>query len=399
MRILYVAARLPDALVRGYEVRAFHQLRVLARRHRVTLVAYTVGAPRAAALARLRELCAEIHTVPLGLAGMAAGVGHGLLSGRPLQTSIYDTPRMRHLIHRLLGEARHDVVHVQMARMAALLDDEIGTPRVVDLIDALSLNMARRRAFDHGPVRWLAALEGRRLERQERALCRTWDRALVASEVDRRAIGEFPNLLVNSNAVDLARFVPHAEARRPSAIVFSGNLGYFPNVDGAVWFARAVLPLIRAEVADATLSIVGARPSRAVRELAELGSHVELLGQVPDLAPFIARARVAVAPLRAGSGQSLKILEAMASGTPVVATPRAVEGLAVTDGEHLLLAGDERRFAAHVVHLLRDAAAADALALAARRLVEARYDWQASVAALEAIYEEIAAKPCASSGS
>jgi glycosyltransferase involved in cell wall biosynthesis len=270
---------------------------------------------------------------------------------------------------------------------------------VVDLIDALSLNMARRHVFDRGATRWLAALEQPRLERHERLLCSTWDRALVASEADRRAIGDFPRLVVNSNAVDLARFVPQAEPRRAHAIVFSGNLGYFPNVDGIVWFARAVLPLVRTEIPDATLSIVGARPARAVRELESLGSHVELLGQVPDLAPFIARARVAVAPLRAGSGQSLKILEAMASGTPVVATPRAVEGLDVIDGAHLLLAEDAPHFAAHVVRLLREPAAADVLARTARRLVEARYDWQTSVAALEAIYETIATGTCSSSGS
>jgi sugar transferase (PEP-CTERM/EpsH1 system associated) len=398
MRILYVAARLPDPLVRGYEVRAFHQLRVLGRRHRLTLVAYTTGRPREAALARLRAFCAEIHAVPLRLTGMAAGLGRGILAGRPLQTAMYDTPAMRAVLHGLLAERRHDVVHVQMARMAALLDGAASPPRVVDLIDALSLNMARRRALDRGPTRWLATLEKPRLERQERLLCRTWDRALVASAADRRAIGDFPNLLVNSNAVDLRQFTPGPIARRPGSIVFSGNLGYFPNVDGIVWFAREVLPRVRADVPDARLTVVGARPARAVRALEALGAHVELLGEVPDVAPYIARAQLAVAPLRAGSGQSLKVLEAMACGTPVVATPRAVEGLAVEDGVHVALADDAARFASQVTHLLRDAAAAEALARRARALIEERYDWEASVAALEAVYREIAG-PCGSSGS
>jgi sugar transferase (PEP-CTERM/EpsH1 system associated) len=391
MRILYIAARLPDRLLRGYEVRAFHQLRLLGPRHRITLIAYSEGAPRPEALARLGEFCAEIHTLPLGSLGMAAGATRGLLSGRPLQTAIYDTPRMRRTIHAILAERRHDVVHVQMARMAALLDGAAGTPRVVDLIDALSVNMARRRIFDRGPTRWLAGLEEARLARHERELCRTWDRALVATEVDRAAIGDFPNLIVNSNAVDLGRFAPRECARARDAIVFSGNLGYFPNVDAAVWLAREILPRIRADVPGATSTLVGARPARAVRRLAAPGAHVAVLGPVPDLVPHIASASVAVAPLRAGSGQSLKVLEAMACGTPVVATRRAVEGLAVADGTHLLLADDADTFARQVVRLLREPGLARRLAGAGRALVESRYDWETSVAALDAVYAALAA--------
>ena len=399
MRILFVANRLPDPLTRGYEVRAWHQIRLLARRHAITLVAYTSGTPRPAALARVHALCAEVHTVPLGVAGMAAGVLRGIRTGRPLQTSIYDTPRMRRLVHGLLREGQHDVVHVQMARMAALLDGVATPPRVVDLIDALSVNMARRGALDSGPMRWLAAREQSRLAELERTLCRTWERALVASEADRRAIGDFPSLRVNCNAVDLDRFVRRTGPRRAHAVVFSGNLGYFPNVDGAVWFAREVLPRLRAEVSDVTLTLVGARPARAVRDLAALGSHVELLGEVPDLAPYIGRATVAVAPLRAGSGQALKVLEAMACGTPVVATSRAVEGLDAEDGVHLRIADDATSFADAVTALLRDADQRQRLADAARALVEARYGWETPVAALDAIYEEIAGASCGSSGS
>ena len=399
MRILFIAARLPDPLTRGYEVRAWQQIRLLARRHAITLVAYTFGNPRPAALARVHALCAEVHTVPLGLPGMAAGVLRGLTSGRPLQTAIHDTPRMRHLVQRILRERRHDVVHVQMARMTALLDGVATPPRVVDLIDALSVNMARRRTLDRGPTRWLASVEQSRLADLERTLCRTWERALVASRADRAAIGDFPNLRVNSNAVDLEHFVRHTGPRRERAVVFSGNLGYFPNVDGAVWFARELLPRVRTAFPGTTLTLVGARPARAVRELAALGPHVELLGEVPDVAPYIGRASVAVAPLRGGSGQALKVLEAMASGTPVVATSRAVEGVDATDGVHLRIADDAAAFADAVVALLRDAGERQRLADAARALVETRYGWDVPVAALEAIYAEIAGGSCGSSGS
>lgn len=398
MRILFIAARLPDPLTRGYEVRAWHQIRLLAHRHRITLVGYSVGTPRPAALARLRALCEEVHAVPLGLAGMAGGALRGLWSGRSLQTSIYDTPGMRRLVRGLLAERRHDVVHVQMARMAPLLEGVASPPRVVDLIDALSVNMARRGALDRSLTRWVASREQKRLAEQERRLCATWDRALVASEADRRAIGDFPRLLLNSNAVDLAHFVRRNGVRRTHDVVFSGNLGYFPNVDAIVWLAREVLPRVRARVPETTLTIVGARPARAVRALAALGPHVEVLGEVPDVAPYIGRASVAVAPLRAGSGQALKILEAMACGTPVVATSRAAEGIDARDGLHLRIADDTEAFADAITGLLRDRDAASRLADEAYRLVATRYGWPSSVAALEAVYAEIVA-PCASSGS
>lgn len=399
MRILFVANRLPDPLTRGYEVRAWHQIRLLARRHAITLVAYTAGAPRPAALARVHALCADVHTVPLGLAGMAGGVLRGLVSGRPLQTSMHDTRAMRRLLHGILRERRHDVVHVQMARMTSLLDGVATPPRVVDLIDALSLNMSRRGALDRGPTRILATIEERRLAELERTLCRTWDRALVASQADRAAIGDFPNLRVNCNAVDLEHFTRRTGPRRTNDVVFSGNLGYFPNVDAAVRLARDVFPRLRAELPDATLTLVGARPARAVRALASLGPHVEMLGEVPDVAPYIGRASVAVAPLRAGSGQALKVLEAMACGTPVVATSRAVEGLDAVDGVHLRIADDDAAIARAVAALLRDAAERRRLADAARTLVETRYGWDVPVAALEAIYAEIASGSCGSSGS
>jgi sugar transferase (PEP-CTERM/EpsH1 system associated) len=398
MRLLYVAARLPEPLVRGYEVRAFHQLRLLARRHRITLLTYVSGAPAAGAMERLSELCDEVVVVPLRLAGMAAGVARGLGAGLPFQTAMYDTPAMRREVHRLLAERRHDVIHVQMPRLAALLEGDAPLPRVIDLIDALSVNMARRRDLDRGITRWLAGLEAERLARYERALCATWDRAIVASEADRRAIGDFANLVVVSNAVDLERFPLQRGARTPGTIAFTGNLGYFPNVDAVSWFAREVLPLVRAEIADATLTVVGARPTRVVRALEGLGPHVRVVGPVADLASYIGRARVAVAPIRAGSGQSLKVLEAMACGTPVVATSRAVEGLAVEDDRHLLVGDDAGSFARQVVRLLRDEDLARRLASEARRRVEERYRWEASVDELDALYESLGTTRCASSG-
>jgi glycosyltransferase involved in cell wall biosynthesis len=213
---------------------------------------------------------------------------------------------------------------------------------------------------------------------------------LVVSAAERAALPAAGDVRVVPNGVDPAAFPYREDARPPARLVFGGNLGYFPNVDAAGWLARDVLPRVRAAVPEAELRLAGARPARAVRALAAV-PHVSLAADVPAMAPELAAATVAVVALRAGSGLQNKVLEAMAVGTPVVATPRAAAGLEVRSGEHLLLAEGAEELAAAAVVLLRDPGRARALARAARALVETRYRWEDSAALVEAAWVAAAA--------
>lgn len=390
MRILFVAARFPSPARQGFQVRAHHQIRLLAPHHRITLVAFAPHEPSREARADLGRHCEEIVTVPLGRAEMLAGLARGMLNDRPLQTALYETPAMRRVVQRLLAERRHDVVHVQLARMARHVEDAT-LPVVVDLVDALSLNMERRAARDQGPARFAAALEAKRLRRYEQRLCRTFAHATVVSPVDRAAIGDFPNLSINPNGVDLACFPFALGGRDPDRVAFTGNLGYFPNVDAIEWFVREALPRIRHRRPGTTFVAAGTRPHRRIRALASDAAGVSLQVDVPDVGAVLASSTVAVAPMHAGSGQPLKILEAMACGTPVVATTLAASGLDAEPGRHLLVGDDPESFAAAVVRALDDADLQRTIAVGARRLVEERYVWERSVAALETIYHSIAA--------
>jgi glycosyltransferase involved in cell wall biosynthesis len=143
---------------------------------------------------------------------------------------------------------------------------------------------------------------------------------------------------------------------------------------------------VHAVLPEAELRLAGARPARAVRALASR-PKISLAASVPAMAPELAAATVAVVPLRAGSGQQNKVLEAMAVGTPVVATPQATGGLDVVAGEHLLVAADAPGLAEAALGLLRDPARARALARAARALVERKYRWEDSAAGVEAAWQ------------
>jgi glycosyltransferase involved in cell wall biosynthesis len=343
-------------------------------------------------LAALAELGVRVLTVPLHAGWMAAGIVQGNFRGLPLQVGLYDSPRMRTVIRDALRQEAYDLVHVQLARMATYLRDVHSLPRVVDLVDALSLNMARRSRHDRGLGRWGAHIDSKRLRRLEKAICTSVDRTLVGSRLDAETLGWPPRLTVVANGVDLTEFPYRRTGREADTVIFSGNMGYFPNVHGALWFGQAILPVIARAIPGIRFQVVGARPHPTVRRLASVDPRVSVMGRVDHVSPHLLRAAVAVAPIRAGSGQPLKVLEAMASGTPVVTTSLVAASIEARAGEHLLVADEPDALAHHIVQLLRDPDLADRLAMNGRRLIEERYTWEHSVGALENIYRSVLGK-------
>jgi glycosyltransferase involved in cell wall biosynthesis len=258
---------------------------------------------------------------------------------------------------------------------------------VVDLIDALSETVGGRARRARGLRARVLAWESARLRRAEASLLASGKPCLVVAERERLALGGAARVV--PNGVDTAAFAYREDGRPGARLVFGGNLGYFPNIEAAAWLAREILPRVRTAVPEAELRLVGARPARAVRALAAR-PHVSLAAGVPAMAPELAAATVAVVPLRTSAGLQNKLLEAMAVGTPVVATPQAAGGLAVRPGEHLLVAENADDLAAAAIALLSNPARARTMARAARALVERCYRWEDSAAGVEAAWHAAA---------
>jgi len=386
LRILFLTARFPWPLHRGDQLRAYHQLRLLGPRHRLTLACFRDGPVPPAGLAAVSAACERVVTVPLAGAAAAAGLARGAFSPLPFQVSLHRQPRMRRALRELAAGDPFDLVHAQLVRVAPFAE---GFPaaRFVDLVDALSLGMRRRSAQHRGPLRWLAALEAERLLRYERRVCASVEGACVVSGAEREAIGAPSSVGVVPNGFDPGElpFVP--DGRTPATVVFTGNMGYFPNANAACWFAERVHPLVRRSVPGARFVVVGARPAARVRRLARRDASVSVVGPVDDMRPHLRSATVAVAPMQAGGGQQFKVIEAMASGAPVVASPIGAEAFDAARGGALLVAGTPEEFAAAVVSVVGDPALAGRLAAQARRFVESHHTWEASTARLEALHE------------
>jgi len=160
-----------------------------------------------------------------------------------------------------------------------------------------------------------------------------------------------------------------------SSCIFVGAMDYLPNIDAAVWFARDIWPAIRAKHPDAEFRIVGRKPAPEVQRLADLPG-VNLIGQVPDVRPFVAESTVAVVPLRLARGIQNKVLEAMAMGKAVISAPPALAALKAVPGSHLLSASTPDDWVNEVSGLFSDANRCHELGAAARRFVEEHHHWE-----------------------
>jgi glycosyltransferase involved in cell wall biosynthesis len=239
-----------------------------------------------------------------------------------------------------------------------------------------------------------------KLARYEATAMRDCDLVLAVADEDRAtlcALAPGACIGVVPNGVDTTFFSRAAIDRERAGtlqfaaptLVFSGTLDFRPNVDAVTWFAREVLPRLRAQLPQLRLLVVGKRPAPALRQLADTGAVV-LTGEVADARPFIAGAAVYVVPMRIGGGVRLKLLEALALEVPVVSTAMGAEGVAgLRAGEHCLLADDPAGFAAAILRLLGDAALGPRLGAAGRALVCERYDWRAIIPRLEALYADL----------
>lgn len=390
INICFVTPRFPYPVDKGDKLRIYHQLRVLSARHELTLLSLTDEPISEAARAELAGFCRIAVVAKLTKVSAAFNLARALVDRRPLQQAYYTSPAFGRGLSTLIASERFDVIHATYGlRLAPYLEGIDPTRVVLDLTDAQSLGLRSRRDRKRPPMRWLYDLELGRVERSERELARRFPHVVVTAEADRAEL-DARSVMVVRNGVDLGRFAYTRDGRARDLVVMTGNMGYQPNVDGALWFAAHVWPRVLERRPTARWSIVGARPAASVRAL-DARDSITVVGAVDDLAARLRGAAVAIAPILCGAGIQNKVLEAFASGTPVVATSFANQGVQARDGEELLIADEPDLFAEHVVTLLENRERGQALAHSAHLFVAENFTWEAHATQLERIYERIAA--------
>lgn len=387
--LLFLSQRLPYPPTKGEKIRAYHELAWLARRYDVHLGCLADDPADIAHAEALRPLCRDMHVAPIDPRLAKLTCLTGLLTHEGLSVTYFRNRALAAWVRRVMTSVRPAVTFVYSSNMMPYVLDLPRSGRLIaDLVDVDSAKWQALAEADQGPMRLVYRREWRRIAALEDRIVREADLSVLVSDAEAALLaGRIPayaqRVRAVSNGVDYGFFDPSGFAPpQPEALpefVFTGTMDYKPNADAVAWFATSILPLVRAAIPDAGFRIVGANPSRQTRALGDLPG-VAVTGRVADVRPFLAQATAAVAPMRIARGIQNKVLEAMAMARPVVVTPDALEGIAATPGQDVILADTAERFAEACIGLARGQAQGAAIGAAARARILRNYDWDACLA-------------------
>jgi glycosyltransferase involved in cell wall biosynthesis len=398
MRILYLTPYVPS-LVR---VRPYQFIRHLAELgHEVTLICLAGKDEEPEALVELRHRCREVVAVPTSGRQAAFQALRALPAGLPLQAAYGAS-------EALVAEARrradsHDVVHIEHLRGSTYGPPLRDHPLLLDAVDCISLLFERalRQGTSLGG-RARALLDLARTRRAEGRYGATFPQVIVTSPEDRQALEQLrtpgdpaAEITVIANGVDLGAFAPAPpEGRQPATLLLGGKMSYHANEAAALFLGHEIMPLIWRARPDVRCLIVGRDPTQAIRALGG-DARIVVTGAVPSMPEVLRSATIAAVPLRYGVGIQNKVLEAMATATPVVATPQAARALHGAANEAIGLAATASAFAEKVLELLDDPAQRARMGLAGRSYVETYHDWYRGAERLVERYALAALSPLA----
>ncbi len=399
MKILWVKAGGLVPLDLGGRIRSFHILRELARSHEITVFTFYAEEPDDPHQ-ELSKVFARVERHPLKLPaqrsfGEAALYARSLFSLRPFTIVKFCQRAVARDLRRLVREQRFDVWVCDFAVAGGVIPWKSPYPKILFTHNVEAQIWRRHFASARNPL-WKAVClrEYLTMNRAEKRYARRADHVLTVSETDRLSFRRWLNpekMTVIPTGVDLDYFAPAHGEVKPHSLVFTGAMDWMANEDGVLYFITDVLPLIRQQLPDVTLTVVGRLPSARLCSIAARFPGVRLTGRVEDIRPYVAESALYVVPLRVGGGTRLKIFEAMAMGKAVVSTSIGAEGLPIQNGNQIILADTKDEFAGCVVELLRNPSQRSTLERAGREFVESGYGWPAVARQFEQVLGKVRA--------
>ena len=375
MKIFVLLPRIPFPLEKGDKLRAFNQIKQLAKHNEIVLCALNDNSQVSEqdAFRALQPYCQSINFIKISKPQIVLGLARAFFKGLPMQCGYFYNRKAAKKINALIEKHKPDMLFGQLLRVAEYIRKK-NIPKTIDYQDVFSYGMKRRADIASPITRPIFSMEYKRLKRYEAAIFDDFDVKTIISESDRELIThpKKNEILVIPNGVDHEFFAPQ-EREKKYDIVFTGNMSYAPNVNAVEYLANEILPIVWKQVPNAKMYVAGATPDPKVKKAA--CDNIVISGWLDDIRDAYAQSRIFIAPMRIGTGLQNKLLEAMSMGLPAITTPLANGSLGAENGKEILVGSNAGELAQHIITLLTDKGKAQQIAQAGFDFTNRVYDW------------------------
>lgn len=392
MNILWLSHLVPYPPKGGVLQRSYNLLKEVSKYHDVTLVAFTQTDLLKAmfdsvqdgideARYHLGEYCRHVEFVGIpcekSVHGKKTLAIRSIFTADPYTINWLKSREMQTVLDGMARNNNFDVIHFDSISLSTYVPYFPHTPKVLDHHNIESHMMLRRATQETNQLKKsYYMMEGKKLLRYEKHICREFDIHITCSSKDSERLLEVDEALRVEevpNGVNVDYFYPVPEKELENHLVFAGGLDWYPNTDAMSYFANEIWPILKKQIPNVVMNVVGKNPSNELLTLAKQDSNFRVHGFVDDVREYLSKASVYICPIRDGGGTKLKLLDAFSMGKAVIAHPTASEGIDVVDQENILLAATPEEFADGVYNLLKNKGLREKLGKNARHLVVEQY--------------------------
>lgn len=397
MKILMLTPYLPYPLLSGGQIRTYNLLKKLANKHEVTLFSLIKDHDEKKYIPELEKYCKLVRvfkrsTKPFTL----KNIFRTAFSSYPFLVIRNHAPQIITAVEEELKENKYDLIHAEtFYMMPHIPKTSIPTILVEQTIEYLGYESYAKKAFSL--FRAILNIDINKIRRWEKHYWKACDTLIVMSEEDKKYISkeikESKKIEVVANGVDTKWFEEiKKKTHKQPTLLSVGTFKWLPNVEAVEFLVKKIWPLVKKELPEVKLWIVGNAPTDEVYQYERKDSSIKVIGRIPDIRDAFANADILMAPVFSGKGTRYKVLEAMASGTPIVATNTAVEGLNVKNGTHIMTSDTAEGMAELAIKLIKDPEMRKKMAKHGKEFVKNHYDWSLISNKLDLIYKRIGSK-------
>lgn len=386
MKVAVVLTRIPFPLMKGDKLRAYYQIKELAKQHEVYLFCLNYKDEEEKAKEELLKYCKTIHIEKLNLFSSLLRVCFSVFSFLPFQTAYYNSPKAKKHFKSFVEKNNIELCYFQFVRLAPFAK-KIKRKKVLDFQDTLSMNM-KRRADNSGLLqRVLFSIEAKRLARYESKMFEVFDVLTIITDADRKLLKSprKEEVHIIPNGVAESYFTYPQPKEKPYDILFSGAMSYAPNIDAAEYLIKEIMPLVWEKKPNVKIAIAGGGAPISLQK--EANERIIMPGWVDDMKEYYSQTKIFIAPMRIGTGLQNKLLEAMAMNVACITSPLANQALKAKDKEEILIADNAKAYADCIIDLLDNEQLSSKIANAGKDYVFNEYSWENSCEKLSNIFK------------